>query len=1146
MKKIIALFLVLAVCFTALPFAAAAEKDDVVKYSVKVNSSIVGEKYVAVIKSGDKILMCIDDICMLTNSTPVADGDIIVIKRGSRNVNINTANKQLIEAHLEQPKPIVLEVVDGEVYLPAYSMLTYLGADCLLRDGAVQIRMPLFSFWDANDFDMSKYALDLNQLWGKNLKWHMLNNIISELVFDIGCVDNVFYVPELLAGYDRVIEDVMRDSLDINPLSYKSVKEEYKIDFNFEDALNKHYKESLEAFDDVDEMFSKCVDIAGGYFDYMSDSKFAAADKLIGSLNHIKEMGQLVRESGIFKGKKKVLNDSNLKKNIAKFMLDVSTLCYINSNYAEDGVYAIGSFQENMRKVDYESPYYKTSAKIYNSLISDEISYRMARMDKMKEELIDFGSEQLTETLLGGYAPIVDAVDLYFYTCSLLPTIRADIERCSAELRAMYLVTLQSITCRLLTDKLQEIDNIMNEYNLAEYKQLLSFWARVSMAANERLIECGKDAKAAKARNEELALILYKLNNCQVIGIYWQDADPVFSKAELKESGNFEWIIEPSIEADDIQPIRLDSPNVDGLYAEDFNYNKINKIIRSGKSGGINYQGKIMIPIGKNIQPCLEGIVSEDHESNYNDDGMLIEGPWGHGGFEGFDYFDVEKNKVLGYFTPGVWNEANELYSDCFLQVIKPGNELDGYDITEKYVYVNKQCQLITQTQFDDVATFREGLAAVCKDSKWGYINTVGKTAIPFEYDYAYSFGDGIAAVCKDGKWGYIDKNNNTVIDFAFEATRPHYKGQAWVKQNGKWGVIQFSEGIITGTIDIGKTANVLNDIEVSKVDFSLNYTAIISKSGDLYTWGKNNYGQLGDGTSNDSFIPIKIMENVIDVSISLDQAACITKDGSLYMWGDSSTLYFGTQNLKRRPQKLMDNISSVCVGNSCVAAITKDGSLYMWGSNDFGQLGNGTKSFSYEPVKIMDNVVSVSLGGCHSACITKDGSLYSWGESLGNGLEKDSSTPIKIMDDVLSVSLGDLHGACITKDSSLYLWGENGSGQIGNGTTKTSFIPVKVMDNVSNVSLSGYSSACVTKDGKLYTWGDNRYSQLGNGTTLEEVIIPKKIMDNVDIVSIDDEHGACITKDGNLYMWGENKNGELGDGTVQDSNVPIKINIFQ
>ena len=330
-------------------------------------------------------------------------------------------------------------------------------------------------------------------------------------------------------------------------------------------------------------------------------------------------------------------------------------------------------------------------------------------------------------------------------------------------------------------------------------------------------------------------------------------------------------------------------------------------------------------------------------------------------------------------------------------------------------------------------------------------------------------------------------------------------------------------------------------------------HSAAITKDGSLYTWGWNGYGQLGDGTKTDKYIPKKIMDNVKLVSLGDFHSAAITKDGSLYTWGRNNYGQLGNRTTtdSLTPIKIMDNVQSVSLGGYHSAAITKDGRLYTWGSNAYGQLGNGTAGnlTNHTPIKVMDNVQSVSLGDRYCAAITKDGSLYTWGENiegqLGNGTAgyTPNPTPIKVMDNVQSVNLGSYHSAAITKDGSLYTWGDNNEGQLGNGTTTNSLTPIKIMDNVQSVSFGYYYSAAITKDGSLYTWGDNYGGTLGNGTTTDS-LTPIKIMDNVQSVSFGGYHGAAIAKDDSLYTWGDNENGQLGNGTTTDSRTPVKITI--
>ena len=276
---------------------------------------------------------------------------------------------------------------------------------------------------------------------------------------------------------------------------------------------------------------------------------------------------------------------------------------------------------------------------------------------------------------------------------------------------------------------------------------------------------------------------------------------------------------------------------------------------------------------------------------------------------------------------------------------------------------------------------------------------------------------------------------------------------------------------------------------EIAPIAAGSNHSAAVTKDGDLYMWGSNGGGRLGNGNRTNSYTPIKIMKNVATVSLGGIHSAAVTKDGSLYMWGynGSGQLGNGSTTDSYTPIKIMENVTAVSLGYYHSAAVTKDGSLYMWGANYYGQLGDGSTTNSYTPVKIMENVAAVSLGYNHSAAITKDGSLYMWGNNncgqLGNGSTTNRSTPVKIMEKVAAVSLGGNHSATITKDGGLYTWGDNEYGQLGNGSIKNSYTPIKIMSNVVS-SAGGSHTIALKNNGTVYNWGDNEYGQLGNGST--------------------------------------------------------------
>ena len=107
--------------------------------------------------------------------------------------------------------------------------------------------------------------------------------------------------------------------------------------------------------------------------------------------------------------------------------------------------------------------------------------------------------------------------------------------------------------------------------------------------------------------------------------------------------------------------------------------------------------------------------------------------------------------------------------------------------VTDNIKITNEFTEL---TDYNDPPHFSEGLAAMWKNGKWGYIDKTGKVVIPYIYDGAYGFNEGLTRVQKDGKWGYIDKTGKAVIAFTYDDAYGFNDGLARVKKNGKWGYI--------------------------------------------------------------------------------------------------------------------------------------------------------------------------------------------------------------------------------------------------------------------------------------------------------------------------------------------------------------------
>ena len=316
-----------------------------------------------------------------------------------------------------------------------------------------------------------------------------------------------------------------------------------------------------------------------------------------------------------------------------------------------------------------------------------------------------------------------------------------------------------------------------------------------------------------------------------------------------------------------------------------------------------------------------------------------------------------------------------------------------------------------------------------------------------------------------------------------------------------------------------------------------------ITTNGDLYRWGRNEGGELGNNSIINQLTPIKILENVKEFSSYAGVSGAITTNGDLYCWGLNWGGHVGNGTTENQliPVKILENIKVCSIESEISGAITTNGDLYCWGRNVHGAVGNGTTNDQLTPVKVLENVKSVLINNNYTtAAVTTNGELYCWGDNeygkVGNGTRDTQLTPVKILDNINSFSLEINTAAAITTNRELYCWGSNSYGQVGNGTRDTQLTPVKVLSSVKCFTAYDTNKA-ITANGDLYCWGLNSYGQVGNGTTVNQ-LTPLKILENVKTVN----KNSAITTNGDLYCWGYNTNGQVGNGTTDTQLTPYKV----
>jgi alpha-tubulin suppressor-like RCC1 family protein len=267
-----------------------------------------------------------------------------------------------------------------------------------------------------------------------------------------------------------------------------------------------------------------------------------------------------------------------------------------------------------------------------------------------------------------------------------------------------------------------------------------------------------------------------------------------------------------------------------------------------------------------------------------------------------------------------------------------------------------------------------------------------------------------------------------------------------------------------------------------------------------LWGWGANESGQAGYWyTLTDVIRPGQIGSDTDwkFISAGYYHSAAIRTGGTLWTWGDNQYGQLGHSGLySTSPVRVGTDVgwSFVSAGYYHTLAL-KDTTLYAWGRNTWGQCGNGEYGNTLsDPEYISSGWKQVAAGYTESAGVKLDGTLWAWGgynllSFLGNGGDEGSVTPIQIGTDtdweMVTVGGYGSHKLALKSDGSLWGWGECGNGQLGIGLCSYAMLsPVEVAPGTlwTYIAAGDTFSLGTQKENDPYAWGDNGYGQLGVG----------------------------------------------------------------
>lgn len=344
-------------------------------------------------------------------------------------------------------------------------------------------------------------------------------------------------------------------------------------------------------------------------------------------------------------------------------------------------------------------------------------------------------------------------------------------------------------------------------------------------------------------------------------------------------------------------------------------------------------------------------------------------------------------------------------------------------------------------------------------------------------------------------------------------------------------------------------------------------HTCAVDISGDVWCWGENNYGQLGDGSLTDSPVPVKVKglsDPVVAISASSSHTCSLSATGLVACWGENSSGQLGTppsgsNKIARQTTATYAwssgssrRATTVSAGFHRTCVVLEDGTAECAGNNLDGALGDGTTEDRDSAVRFQyqGRVTAVDTDSFTTCVRDNHARVFCAGK-----IAPDSRTPgfkgskiprpLDGLKGPVSVVRVGYYTACALMAGSgkVMCWGSNG-GNLGNGSTIDSPRPaeVKGLRGATNLAIGLAGGCAVIDSGALWCWGS--IGSAAQGSFGIQRLIPQEVSELTDWVkevSVGDRHGCAVTARGSVECWGDNSSGQLGDGGTTSRKSPIR-----
>jgi alpha-tubulin suppressor-like RCC1 family protein len=358
----------------------------------------------------------------------------------------------------------------------------------------------------------------------------------------------------------------------------------------------------------------------------------------------------------------------------------------------------------------------------------------------------------------------------------------------------------------------------------------------------------------------------------------------------------------------------------------------------------------------------------------------------------------------------------------------------------------------------------------------------------------------------------------------------------------------------------VGATSPVLMATFVS---VGTRFSCAVTTGGGVKCWGENQFGQLGDNTTDQRSLPVDVVgltSGVVSLAAGGHHACALTSDGAVKCWGynGAGTLGDSTTDDRHTPVAvigLSSGVTAISAGRVHTCALLSGGAVKCWGWNQYGQLGDDTTDMRSTPVGVNglpSGIRAIEVGAEHTCALTATGGVKCWGRNnygaLGDGTMDDRHLPVDVLGlgGGVSALAAGLH-TCALIDGAMKCWGLNGNGQLGIGLTTPAWqtIPndVQGLNGLVKAIVTGESHTCAVMAGSVRCWGGNGQGQLGDGTK-EDRTVPTQViaLSGGSVFAANAFHTCTVTGCGSVACWGLNDSGQIGDGTKNERLAPVPL----